>query len=209
VTAHALRSTRPYLPARARRGHLLDAAGRLVREGGWAALSMQGLAAAAGVSRQLVYAHFSSVEELSVATLTHLFERAYQATEAIVRSGDSLEATLGAAYAQLLDLPDEERRALRSLAGEVEPGRRGLARARLRLRSRIRDLWLPYVRQLTGLDDAEASAVVWMIITAGWGLIDSIAEGALSRRRGEEMFVRFAVQTLTAWRVSEHRSHRH
>src|SRR5271169_1164826 len=92
------KATRPYLAAALRRDHLLEVAARLVRQGGWAALSMQGLAAAAGVSRQLVYEHFASADELSVAALTHLFERAYDATAAILGAGKSLDATVAAAY---------------------------------------------------------------------------------------------------------------
>ncbi|MEO8602777.1 MAG: hypothetical protein ABI629_09390 [bacterium] len=41
-----------------------------------------------------------------------------------------------------------------------------------------------------------------MLITACWGLADSIADGTLGRRRGVDLFVRFAVQTLSAWRVA-------
>lgn len=187
------------MPAAARRDHLLAAAGRLVREGGWNALSMQGLAVAAGVSRQLVYEHFASAEELSVATLTYLFERAYDATAAIVRTGRDPAATLAAAYELFLDLPAEERRALRALATDTDAdaARHGLGRAKRRLRSRIAGLWTPYVRHLTRRDEAEATALTWMLITASWGLADSIAEGTLTRTRGRELFVRFAVQALT------------
>jgi AcrR family transcriptional regulator len=192
---------RPYLLAPARREHLLDAAGQLVRAGGWGALSMQRLAAAAGVSRQLVYEHFSGIDELSVATLIHLFERAYEATAAIVRTEQHPEAVLAAAYGLFLDLPVEERHALRALANEGGRGQRGLTRATQRLRARITDLWLPYVRRFTGLADPEASALAWMVITASWGLADTIAEGTVSRKRGEELFVRFAVHTLSAWRL--------
>ena len=70
---------RPYLTSPERRRQLLDVAGRLVREGGWSSLSMQGLAIAAGVSRQLVYEHFASADDLYLATLGHLFERVPQA----------------------------------------------------------------------------------------------------------------------------------
>ena len=161
---------------------------------------MQGLAAAAGVSRQLVYEHFGNAEELSVATLTHLFERAYEATAAIVRSAGTPGEVLAAAYELFLDLPAEERGALRALATE-DGARRGLGRAKRRLRTRIADLWLPYVRQLTGLDAAEATVLTWMLITASWSLADSISEGAVSRARGRQLFVRFAVETLSAWHI--------
>jgi AcrR family transcriptional regulator len=190
------------MAASARRDHLLAIAARIVRHAGWHALSMQGLAAAAGVSRQLVYEHFANVDELSVATLTHLFERAYDATVAIVGGGTDPAAILAAAYDLFLDLPAEERRALRALASESDGGRRGLGRAKRRLRTRIAELWLPYVRRLTGLAAPEATALTWMLITASWGLADSIAEGTLSRARGRELFVRFAVDTLTTWHAA-------
>ncbi len=190
---------RPYLAAPARREHLLDAAGRLVRRGGWAALSMQGLAAAAGVSRQLVYEHFATADELHLATLTHLFERAYAATLAIATSGTSVEETMRASFALCLDMPREERDALRSLALASETGR--VARVRARLRSRIASIWVPYVRRQTGVGDAEATALAWMLTTAAWGLADTIADGTIGRARGVELFGHFVDRTLSAWRT--------
>ena len=198
----AKKTTRPYLAAPARRDHLLDVAGRVVRQGGWTALSMQGLAAAAGVSRQLVYEHFASVDDLYVAVLTHLFERAYDATVAIVQNGKTPDATVRAAYELYLDLPPEERHALRTLGGGIDPGQRRMTRAKTRLRSRIAGIWTPYVCLQTGLPESEASALAWMLVTASWGLSDTIADGTLTRRRGLDVYVRFVEQTLSAWRVT-------
>jgi AcrR family transcriptional regulator len=197
----ARQAPRPYLPAPQRRDHLLDAAGRLVRRGGWSALSMQGLAAAAGVSRQLVYEHFATAGELYLATLVHLFERAYTAAMTIATSGAGVEETVRRSFTLFLDLPAEERHALRALAIDTGPGRTDLARARGRLRSRIASVWVPYVRQQTGLAEAEATALAWMLNTAAWGLADTIADGTLARGRAVELFVRFVDRTLSAWRV--------
>jgi AcrR family transcriptional regulator len=196
-------ATRPYLSAPARREQLLAAAGRLVREGGWTALSMQRLAAAAGVSRQLVYEHFSGVDDLSIAVLIHLFERAYEATAAIVRTDAAPDVVLRDAYELYLDLPAEERRALRALANESGRVDGNLTLATQRMRARIAELWLPYVRRYTELAEPDAIALAWMLITASWSLADSIAEGALSRERGVDMFVRFAIHTLSSWRMLE------
>ena len=196
---------RTYLPAPKRRDHLLDAAGRLVRSRGWSGLSMQGLAAAAGVSRQLVYEHFATADELHLATLTHLFERAYTSTEAVAASGAGVEETIGRSLALFLDLPLEERRALRALAIETEPGRTSVAKARARLRSRIAAVWVPYVREQTGVAEAEATALAWMLTTAAWGLSDTIADGTLGRVRAIDLFVRFVDRTLSAWRVKARR----
>lgn len=201
----ATTSPRPYLPAPRRREHLLDAAGRLVRRGGWGALSMQGLAAAAGVSRQLVYEHFPTADDLQLATLTHLFERAYSATAAIAASGDSVGGIIRRSFALFLDLQPEERHALRALAAEIGAGRASASRARARLRNRIASVWVPYVRHQTGLPEADATALAWMLTTASWGLADTIADGTVTRARAVELYVRFVDHTLSAWRVKASR----
>ncbi len=196
----AKHAPRPYLPAPERREQLLETAGRLVRRSGWAGLSMQGLAAAAGVSRQLVYEHFATADDLYVATLIHLFERAYASTETIVRRGESVEDTVRQAVIVFLDLPAEERRALRALASETDPGRPSLARARARLRARIAELWVGYVRAQTGASDAESTALAWMLTTALWGLSDTIADGTIDRDDATDLFVGFVGRTLATWK---------
>ncbi len=159
---------------------------------------MQGLAAATGVSRQLIYEHFAAVDDLYVATLTHLFERTYDTVAAVLRAASSLDPTVRATFSVFLDLPAEERHALRALAAEVDPARPGLARARSRLRNRMASLWVPYLRQLTALPEAEAAAVAWMLNTAAWGLSDSITDGTLDRNRALDLFVVFVESTLSS-----------
>jgi hypothetical protein len=104
-------------------------------------------------------------------------------------------------FTLFLDLPAEERHALRALAMDAAPGRADMTRARARLRSRIASVWVPYVRQQTGLADAEATAIAWMLNTAAWGLADTIGDGTVARGRAVELFVRFVDRTLSAWRV--------
>jgi AcrR family transcriptional regulator len=162
---------------------------------------MQGLAAAAGVSRQLVYEHFATADDLYLAALTHLFERAYAATFAIAASGADIAETVGRSFTFFLDLPVEERHALRALAIESEPGRPSMTRARARLRNRIAAVWVPFVRQQTGVSEAEATALAWMLNTAAWGLSDTIADGTLPRARAVDLFVRFVDRTLSAWQM--------
>ena len=161
---------------------------------------MQGLAAAAGVSRQLVYEHFATADHLYLATLTHLFERAYTAQLAMAASADDVDATIRKSFTFFLDLPVEERHALRALAVESEPGRPSMARARAQLRSRVAAVWAPFVRRQTGVGDAEATALAWMLNTAAWALSDTISDGTLGRARAVELFVTFVDRTLSAWR---------
>jgi AcrR family transcriptional regulator len=166
---------------------------------------MQGLAVATGMSRQLIYEHFVAADELYLATLNHLFERSYATVAAVLGAGSSLDQTVRAAFAVFLDLPAEERHALRALAAEADPGRRGLDRARMRLRKRIAGLWVPYVSQQTALPEAEAVALAWMLNTAAWGLSDTIADGTLERSRALDLFVGLVESALSSQRAMHRR----
>lgn len=53
-------------------GAILDAAAGLLREAGFARMSMEGVAAAAGVSKPTLYLRYASKSELVVAVLVHL-----------------------------------------------------------------------------------------------------------------------------------------
>ena len=64
---------------------MLDAAAEMVGRGGWNALTMKGLAAEAGVSRQLVYDHFEDGTGLLLSTIRHLFEGAHRGTAEVLR----------------------------------------------------------------------------------------------------------------------------
>jgi AcrR family transcriptional regulator len=193
---------RPYLAAAQRRAHLLDAAARLLRRRGWRALSMQGVAAEALVSRQLVYEHFGTVGDLHQALLLHVFEPAYEATRAIVGSGRGVSEVLEQAFALFLALPPDQRRAIRALATDDGPGSPELARAKRTLRARIADLWVDFVRRETGLDEGDAHALVWMLLVGAWGLSDVIADGHVGRERAVELFAATASQALAASRVA-------
>src|SRR6478609_2361556 len=86
------------LSAPERREHLLDVAAALVVEQGVDALTMEGVASRAGVSKGLGYAYFSNSDDLVV----ELFEREMTeldrrvAAAAVVAGADSLEDRLRA-----------------------------------------------------------------------------------------------------------------
>ena len=82
-------------PVRSRRSaderhrDLLDAAARLIADGGVAAFTMEGLAAEGGVSRALAYQHFANVGEV----LVELLEREWAWLEERISAGLAVAST--------------------------------------------------------------------------------------------------------------------
>lgn len=81
--------TRRRLPPEVRRRQVLDAALRLIARGGPHALSIEGVAREAGVSKTVVYNSFSSLSELVGALLDREEKRALEALVAAVPQVDS------------------------------------------------------------------------------------------------------------------------
>lgn len=61
---------------------ILDATRDLLAQGGWTALTVEGVAARAGVAKTTVYRRFASRTELAVAVLADLLESTWTALEA-------------------------------------------------------------------------------------------------------------------------------
>lgn len=68
-------ATRPLLRRDERRASILDGAATAFSDTGFAATSMESIAASAGVSKLIVYRHFDSKEELYRAVLQQVFDR--------------------------------------------------------------------------------------------------------------------------------------
>jgi len=199
--AQAARKRR-YLSSADRRDDLLGVAAGLVERGGWSALTMQGLAAAAGVSRQLVYQHFADLPDLVVSVVRRLFERTRADTERLVRRAAATDAardraTIAAAYQLFLDMPRAQRRALRALSGDAGPELPELGRTRRRVRAEIMALWVPWLRLRSGVDRETAGALAWMTIASAWALTDLVDDGAIGARVAQELLAG-VVERLTA-----------
>jgi AcrR family transcriptional regulator len=74
-TGRATPPTRQLLPREQRQASLLQAAARAFARAGYAATSMDDVAAEAGVSRLIVYRHFASKEELYRSVLDQVAQR--------------------------------------------------------------------------------------------------------------------------------------
>src|SRR5688572_8715706 len=80
-----------------KRAAILDAAVAEFRQSGYAATSMDRIAASAGVSKRTVYNHFPSKEALFAQILEQLWERSVEGVDLAYRKDRSLRE-------QLLDL---------------------------------------------------------------------------------------------------------
>ncbi|WP_296605155.1 TetR/AcrR family transcriptional regulator [Nocardioides sp.] len=91
---------------------LLDAAARLMEREGSEAVSMQALAAEAGVSVGLIYRYFGSKDDVLLAVIVQVLEAfATQVPRAIEAAGEDPVRRLSAAFAAYCTVIDEHRHA--------------------------------------------------------------------------------------------------
>jgi AcrR family transcriptional regulator len=171
--------TRPYLRSDARRRQLLQVAARIAGQEGLEALTIVGLANAAGVSRQLVYDHFSDVSSLVAAMLMDHFAAV---DEAIARSimpesaPDPIDTPLEAAR-RFLELSREDRHILRSLIAHTDAPEHELSGLAVQMRERSIDRWSEI---LGARSNVGARARTWALVHALQGLSDLVSTGVLT-----------------------------
>jgi AcrR family transcriptional regulator len=169
---------RPYLRSEDRRRQLLGAAAEIVHREGLERLTMAGLAAEAGVSRQLVYEHFADLQTLVTALLVFRFGE----VDATIAQGVSDSQATGVDGALLvarlvLSLPAEERLVLRALLSRASIRGRELSDLARRLRGRMINRW----SSTLSADGSPASqAGVWAIVNAMFGLGDLVDDGRIT-----------------------------
>ena len=98
---------RPYMNKIARRQMLLDTASGIVDEYGWNTLSMISLAEHGGVSRQLVYQNFDSINTLTEQTASYMFEELYTEIQDVLRKhSDDIVVAITKAQHVLFSFPE-------------------------------------------------------------------------------------------------------
>lgn len=172
---------------------LLEVAARLVEQQGWSQLSMMSLADAAGVSRQLVYQHFRSTDQLIAAALAHFFNGLFhRARQTMLQNADDLGRRTRAVEGMMFNLPRGRARALWQVVSAYSASSRPLARASRELRQVISELYRPYIESELPVRGAAARHLAWMLIMAFWGIFQIYDEG--------EIDVEDAIQ-LNVWLV--------
>jgi AcrR family transcriptional regulator len=160
---------RPYLRAEERRRQLLAAASRRFDDLGFGGVTMAGVAAGAGVSRQLVYDHFADLDGLLEAFVAERLDR-YRRTRPDVADLPP-ERAATAMFDHVVAMPPTDRRVIRLLVADV--GLRNLDPLRDRFLADERARW-------PGLPSSGAgAAIVWTATSALLALADAVAAGDL------------------------------
>ncbi len=180
---------RAYLSRDLRRQTLLEVAADIVEREGWTALTMSALAEAGGTSRQLIYQHFPSLEQLLADTAWHIFADTMKGTKTSIASHPAnLEEAALAAESITLDLPAGRGDALWQLIAGTASQTPELEKIRRGLRDLIGGVWMPPVRKQLGLTEADARVYAWMTVMAFWGMRQLVRDGELPRERGMKLF---------------------
>lgn len=194
----ARRAKRAYLAKDDRHDALLEAAAEVVEKQGWQALSMISVSEHAHVSRQLVYAHFASVDELMTQTMSHIFRDGYERIrETISRStasGNLADMTAAAGRLTFAELSPGRIRALWQMMTATWSQSAETSRMSRRLRHLITNLWTPIARDSMGLDEPSSRAVIWMLNMAFWGAHHLVDDGELDRDTAMRLFNWMIVQ---------------
>ena len=169
MSAQPQRRTRQYLRHEERRRDLLENASRIIERDGFPALTMRSLANEVGISRQLVYQHFPSLDELLVAVGRYLFEPIYEATrEALEKHSDDVMQAAWRARQINRGIPAGQAHALWQILSGAEQSSEKCRRLGILMRDMIIDLWRPVVERVTGLPTQQARVVAWIVIVSDW-----------------------------------------
>ncbi len=180
---------RAYLARDDRRLALLDVAATVVETQGWPALSMISVAETAKVSRQLVYQHFASVDELMADTMSHLFRSRYEnIRSSIGDNGNDLAGLMRIVEQETFAENPARVRALWQMITATYSDNAETSRMGMRLRHLLTKLWTPVVMRQFALSEAQARALAWMLHMAFWGTHQLVHDGEISRKSGNELF---------------------
>jgi AcrR family transcriptional regulator len=167
---------------------LLRTATEIVQNDGWGRLNMSELAKRANVSRQLIYHHFDSMEDLMVATGTHIFQQVYAQTSNVLEAFDAANLVKSLAQVQhlTLDLPAGQSRALWQVIASAFPPDHDLTAFGRRMRHLLTNMYQGPAMKAFGIDEKKAAGVSWMLIMAFWGGHQLIQDGELSKDEAVE-----------------------
>lgn len=185
------------LPARQRREQFLDVAAELVLERGADGVTMEGVAARAGVSKGLGYAYFANRDELLLSLFDREASRLDEAMGEAFGAEGSFEGRIRATLHVFLDVLAERGPLLArllqasSVQGPVEDRRRARQQASEAFVARQIEAEFAISRKV-------AATAATILMKGVEGAIEAWLDGRGSRRTIEETFVRMSMGSLAA-----------
>jgi AcrR family transcriptional regulator len=190
------RTRRTRLRPEARREQLLDAAGALLLASGFDALTMEGVAQRAGVSKGLGYAYFENAEDVALALHQREVEAVYRRVEAAMRAPGSFDRRCRSALVAYFELV-QERGALFALLETRLSSRLREGSAQQQLGGFL-SFWTTQLRDELGLAPAAATALAGVLLTVADRFARSWLGGRLSRAEAERLCADFVGAGLRA-----------
>ena len=194
-TATPFPKKRGYLAKDDRRQALLRTAAEVVEKHGWPALSMISVAEHAKVSRQLVYAHFESVDQLMTETMSQIFREMFEKLREGITRGpkDIVDLTLFAERMTYELSPGRTRALWQMITATYSENPEALRMSR-RLRHLLTNLWSPITKQAFDTDERDSRALTWMWHMAFWGAHQLVDDGEIDRDTASRLFVSMITQ---------------
>lgn len=170
------------LSRESRREQLLDTAAELLLEAGTAAITMEGLAARAGVSKALPYLHFGDAADVLVALHERELRNMSSRIGSAVSAAEPGEPQFVAALGAYLDVIEERGDVLARLRAPGSPAMRDSASDRS-----ANEFVAGLLSSTYGLSPRRAGIGAAAVFGAISGLIDAWAHGEASRRDVEHL----------------------
>jgi AcrR family transcriptional regulator len=200
------RPTRARLDPEDRRAQLLAVAAGLLSRGGVEALQFTELAAAAGVTRPVVYKFFATREALVEAIVADfevaLRARFLAAAEGI--SSGSIEEATRAFITAICETIDAKGAGAWELLGAYGPDAQ-IAQIGRAAQSRIMRPWRARIREATGASRREVETVTRMLVAAGRAALARWYGGEISRAEAARDATRGVSALLGAFTSTERR----
>jgi AcrR family transcriptional regulator len=188
------------LSAQERREHFLDVTAQLVLERGAEAVTMESVAAAAGVSKGLGYAYFSNRNELLLSLLNRELGELQRRSEEEIRKAPDFEARIRGTIRAWFDVMTE-RGALISTLMQASSIQGPLAERRKRYNAELQEFYGRLGEKEFGIPRPKAVVAAGILLAGMTGMVDRWRAGD-PRELLEETYVEVVIGALTSMGAS-------
>jgi AcrR family transcriptional regulator len=187
----------PRLPAEERREHFLDVAADLVAGQGVESVTMEGVAAAAGVSKGLGYAYFTNRDDLLLAVLDRETDDLWQRVQLALQSAECFEDQIRGAVSAWFDAVRERGAVLGPLmsAGAL---REALQDRHNVMQRNFEEFYGGLVQKEFDIPRRQAVAAAAILLAGLTGVLERWSECCDPRPMLEDTYVTLAVGGLQA-----------